>query len=245
MISDKEAVLSRTQLWDCSALEARGILWYPNEFVIRFVAKYVRKRLGFDNYEVIREVKRVLDLGCGHGRHVIMFAEQGYEVFGIDISEVAISFAREWVQRLQLHADLRVGTVVTLPYDNEFFDLVVSHGVLDHVYAEEAEKAVEEVHRVLRSNGLFYVDLISTLESGYGQGTEVAKNTYIVPEGVEAGVPQRFFELEHIRDLLEARFAILDVVLSQWEPVFGRGFSNLDKLSYPRAARYHVACQKK
>ncbi|TAJ10909.1 MAG: class I SAM-dependent methyltransferase [Nitrospirae bacterium] len=235
------------ELWERTATDTRGVVWYPNEFVIRFLAKYVRKRVGIDEYRVIHEITRALDLGCGHGRHVIMLAEQGYDVAGIDISDVAIGVARDWVAKKGLKADLRTGTVTALPYSDSVFDLVMSHGVLDHIYYDESREAVREIHRVLKPNGLLYVDLISALESGCGQGREVGRRTYIVPDGAEAGVPQRFFELEDVMDLLRDHFTIQDVVLSQWEPVFGEGFSNLDKENgrYPRAARYHVAAIRK
>lgn len=235
------------ELWDRTTADTRGVVWYPNEFVIRFLAKYVRKRVGIDEYRVIHEVTRALDLGCGHGRHVIMLAEHGYHVSGIDISDIAIAIAREWVTQKGLKADLQTGTVTALPYGDNVFDLVVSHGVLDHIYYDESRQAVGEIHRVLKPNGLLYVDLISALESGCGQGQEVGRRTYIVPDGAEAGVPQRFFELGDVMDLLQDHFEIRDVVLSQWEPVYGAGFSNLDKENgcYPRAARYHVAAMRK
>jgi len=235
------------ELWERTAADTSGIVWYPNEFVVRFLAKYVRKRTGLNDYRVMHDVTRALDLGCGHGRHVIMLAEQGYEVSGIDISDVAIAVAREWVAQKGLKADLQVGSVTALPYGDGIFDLVISHGVLDHVYYDESKRAIREVRRVLKRNGLLYVDLISALESGCGQGREVGKRTYIVSDGAEAGVPQRFFELEDVADLLQDGFEIRDVVLSQWEPVQGGGFSNLDKENsrYPRAARYHVAALRK
>lgn len=235
------------ELWERTAADARGIVWYPNEFIIRFLAKYVRKRVGVNEYRVIHGVARALDLGCGHGRHVIMLAEQGYEVSGIDISDVAIAIAREWVTQKGLKADLQTGTVTALPYGDNVFDLVVSHGVLDHIYYDESRQAVREIHRVLKPKGLLYVDLISALESGCGQGLEVGRRTYVVPDGVEAGVPQRFFELEDVMDLLQDHFAIQDIVLSQWEPVYGEGFSNPDKEigKYSRTARYHVAALRK
>lgn len=102
---------------------------------------------------MIHQVRRVLDLGCGHGRHVVMLAEQGYEVSGIDISDVAIGVARDWVAQMGLRADLRTGTATTLPYGEGVFDLVISHGVLDHIYYEESQQAVREIHRVLKPMG--------------------------------------------------------------------------------------------
>lgn len=219
--------------------------WYPNEFIVRFLAKYARKRTGLDTYQVRNDdIKRVLDLGCGCGRHLIMLAREGYDTYGLDISQRAIAFAQQWLEREGLKADLRVGSAMKLPYGEGSFDLVISHGVLDHMYWKDARKATKEVARVLRSRGLFYVDLVSTRESGYGQGRQIDQWTYFVPEGIEVETVQRFYEFEHIFELLKNSFEVLDVVHDEWQAVYGVGFSVLDKEEYPRLARFHIAAQK-
>lgn len=45
------------------------------------------------------EVKKVLDLGSGVGRHCVLLASSGFEVIGMDISKNALKMARRWVQR--------------------------------------------------------------------------------------------------------------------------------------------------
>jgi SAM-dependent methyltransferase len=44
-------------------------------------------------------VKRVLDLGCGSGRHLIHLSKHGFDVFGIDISKHGLKIAREWLNK--------------------------------------------------------------------------------------------------------------------------------------------------
>lgn len=220
--------------------------WYPNEFIVRFLAKYVRKRIGLDTYQVGRgDIKRVMDLGCGCGRHLIMLAREGYDTYGLDISQRAIAFAQQWLEQESLKADLRVGSAINLPWGEGSFDLVISNGVLDHMRWEDARQATKEVARVLKSQGLFYVSLVSTRESGYGQGQQIDQYTYLVQEGVEAGTVQRFYEFEHLFELLNDSFEVLDVVHDEWQAVYGVGFSALDKDEYPRLARFHVAAQKR
>jgi methylase of polypeptide subunit release factors len=41
------------------------------------------------------KAKRILDLGCGTGRHVIALAKKGFEVYGVDISKKALNLAKE------------------------------------------------------------------------------------------------------------------------------------------------------
>src|SRR4051794_33801232 len=63
---------------------------------------------------------RVLDIGCGAGAFLRLVAERGGESCGIDASDALIAFA---LGRLP-HADLRVGEMEDLPWEDDTFDLV-------------------------------------------------------------------------------------------------------------------------
>ena len=180
--------------------------WYPNENIIRFCARLIQKRLTYDEVEVKRKVKRVLDLGCGNGRHAIYFAREGMESCGIDISSTAIEWAQDWAKREGFTIDFRVGDIANLPFPDQHFDVVVSHGVLDHIPMEVAKKAVGEVARVLTSKGLFYFDLKSADDSDFAIGEEAGKNTFVVPDGFEKGLIQHFFTLEEVHELMDQLF---------------------------------------
>ena len=176
--------------------------WYPNENIIRFCARLIQKRLTYDEVEIKRKVGRVLDLGCGNGRHAVYFAREGMEACGIDISETAIAWAKDWADREGFEIDFRVGNIAELPYPDRHFDVVVSHGVLDHIPMDHAVRAVQEVARVLPTGGLFYFDLKSADDSEFGVGAEAEKNTFVVGEGFEKGLIQHFFTFEEIQELM-------------------------------------------
>jgi ubiquinone/menaquinone biosynthesis C-methylase UbiE len=180
--------------------------WYPNENIIRFCARLIQKRLTYDEREIKRKVNRVLDLGCGNGRHAIYFAREGMEACGIDISSTAIEWAQDWAKREGFKIDFRVGNIAELPYPDQHFDVVVSHGVLDHMRMDEAKRAVAEVARVLTPKGLFYFDLKSADDTDFGVGEEADKNTFVVTDGFEKGLIQHFFTLDEIHELMGQLF---------------------------------------
>lgn len=180
--------------------------WYPNENIIRFCARLIQKRLTYDKVEIKKKIKRVLDLGCGNGRHAIYFAREGMEACGIDISSTAIEWARDWAKREGFAIDFQVGNIAELPYPDQHFDVVVSHGVLDHIPMADARRAVAEVARVLTPKGLFYLDLKSADDADFGVGEETDKNTFVVTDGFEKGLIQHFFTLEEIHELMGQLF---------------------------------------
>ncbi|MBU9888248.1 MAG: class I SAM-dependent methyltransferase [Candidatus Omnitrophica bacterium] len=67
---------------------------------------------------------RILDIGCGTGRHAIELAKRGYEVTGVDLSGNQIKRAREKAQEAGVTVDFRIQDARHLPFDGEF-DLAV------------------------------------------------------------------------------------------------------------------------
>ena len=63
--------------------------------------------------------KDFLDLGCGIGRHTVLFAENGFNVSGFDISKEGIRKTKEWLKNLDLKAALKVGDMLELPYSRQ------------------------------------------------------------------------------------------------------------------------------
>jgi SAM-dependent methyltransferase len=213
--------------WDDVYSKNYMTMWYPNEDIIRFCSRLVQKQLTHDKFDVKRKVERVLDLGCGNGRHAMYFARQGFKAAGIDVSEQAIDWARDWAKRERLEIDFRVGDIANLPFADGSFDVVVSHGVLDHVHYETARKAAAEVRRVLRPQGLFYCDLRSTEDFEYGVGERAGKNTFVVSEGYERGLVQHFFSRAETEELFDGLFRILysEITENRLGPDFQRKYS--------------------
>lgn len=252
----------KEDVWDGVYSKKRfGGTWYPNEGVVRFAARYLKRRVGVEVYDVKRDARRILDAGCGNGRHVIFFAEQGFDVYSIDISKEAIEIAKAWLALAKkgLKADLRVGDIEKLPFDDEYFDVVISAEVLDHIPFSKAKKAMEEIRRVLMPNGYIYITLRSTEDSEFGRGKKVDKNTFILQEGYEKGVIQHYFDLEEIKQLFEG-FKIFDIELHEerFPDVFTvdkaflqsfKGAKNIIDLSKPidmnlKYSRWHIAAEK-
>ena len=88
--------------WDRSYAKRDNFLFHPHEDVIRFVARFIRKRVGLVDFRDVAPGASegpILDLGCGIGRHVVFCHEMGLEAYGIDLSGEAIGVAVEWALR--------------------------------------------------------------------------------------------------------------------------------------------------
>lgn len=97
----------------------------------------------------------VLEAGCGIGTDAARFAQAAARYTGVDFSASALSLARRRFSLEGLSGRFTAGSVMSLPFADESFDLVFSHGVIHHVLDTEA--AIDEFHRVLRPGGTLLV----------------------------------------------------------------------------------------
>lgn len=94
----------------------------------------------------------ILDAGCGTGGNLRWLARYGRVIIGLDLADDALRFCRESNRN-----DLIQASVADLPFADETFDLVTSFDVLVQLKEDDAEKAVREMHRVLRGGGVALV----------------------------------------------------------------------------------------
>ena len=181
--------------WDEYFENGTYIEWVPHESLVRFVARWLKGT----NPEKIK----VLDHGCGAGRHTVYLAEKGYNTYGVDISSKGLEIVRQRLASKCLKTDLKQGSIYELPYPSHYFEAVVSVGVLDHILFKNAKVAISEISRVLKAKGLLYLTLRSSRDTGCGQGEEIERNTFMIPEDAEAGIPQHFYTKEEIMELLQ------------------------------------------
>jgi SAM-dependent methyltransferase len=94
---------------------------------------------------------KVLEIGCGLGTDGAQFAEAGADYTGVDLTEAAVELARKRFELFKLPGTFQTADAENLNFADEGFDLVYSHGVLHHT--PDTEKAIREIHRVLRPGG--------------------------------------------------------------------------------------------
>ncbi len=94
---------------------------------------------------------KVLEIGCGLGTDGAQFAEAGANYTGVDLTEAAVELARKRFELFNLQGQFQTADAENLDFPDDSFDLVYSHGVLHHT--PDTQKAIDEVHRVLRPGG--------------------------------------------------------------------------------------------
>ena len=152
-----------------------------------------------------KDKKDFLDLGCGRGRHSILFGKNGFNVHAFDISEEAIKSTKEWAESENLTFDYKVGDMLELPYDDNSMDSILCRNVISHTDTEGIKKVISEIERVLKKGGECYLTLASKSTWGYKQDWPmVDDNTKLcMNEGPEYKVPHFYADYYLIKELFK------------------------------------------
>lgn len=157
-------------IWD-AVFTARAWGRYPSEELVVFVSRTFGSLSD-------RGSARLLELGCGPGANVWFMAREGYQVSGIDGSKVAIERATDRLASEGLRADLHVGDLVSLPFEDSSFHGVFDIAAIQHNVSRDQRLIVEEARRVLKPGGKLFAIVIGAGSWGEGSGSEIEPGTF-------------------------------------------------------------------
>lgn len=132
------------------------------------------------------QCKTILDVGCGNGRNLVYFLQQGFEVYGIDPASERIEEVKRMSQHLAPDNAINnfvVAKAETIPFGDKFFDVVVCNAVLH--FAENKnhfETMLHSIWRVIKPGGFLFARLATDI----GIESLVKKTEtglYILPDG--------------------------------------------------------------
>lgn len=98
---------------------------------------------------------KLLDVGLGRGLLEESMDRIGFKLYGIDISKTAI----DKMINKGIKGEFIIGSILKIPFDNNFFDFVVALEVLEHISPRDTFQALRELKRVLKERGLLIVSV--------------------------------------------------------------------------------------
>lgn len=144
--------------------------------------------------------KKLLDLGCGNGKHSIYFSKEGFDVYASDIDCRLIN---ENLRHLNIsNINVYEHSFTNIPYENDFFDAVICTSTIHHAIIDDIKKGINEIYRVLRPNGYFIFDIVSKEDKSYGLGIKVEENTFIGSREGEENIPHHYTDEKELKLLL-------------------------------------------
>ncbi|HNY12383.1 MAG TPA: class I SAM-dependent methyltransferase [Candidatus Wallbacteria bacterium] len=162
---------------------------------------------------------KIWDQCCGAGRHSILAAKMGCDVYASDVSENGIAHLKKMLGAENLTANLEISDMTMDPWKDERFHGVICWDAIHHNTLKNVEKAIEIIYDRLVEGGMFIASIISAGEGALKKGREIEKNTFVRDEGDESGVPHHFFDEAEIKRVFKKwkKVALLENVVRHVE----------------------------
>lgn len=188
------------QFWN----DPRNVKWFndypPSDYWVEFLEK-INDRKG----------KKSLDLGCGAGRHTRLLKKLGFDVYACDrhlgmVQQTQSNLKTMGWSESKLKKRITKQSIENLPYKNNFFDLIICHGVYHNAFdLKMLKKSIAESSRVLKKEGQLLFNIF-TNELKPKDLRIIDKNNflYLTKEGLKVILvsPDKFLELASQNGLL-------------------------------------------
>ncbi|RJO60538.1 class I SAM-dependent methyltransferase [candidate division WS5 bacterium] len=199
------------------------------------------------------EGKDILDIGCGYGWFELNALNRGVsKITAMEVTENDLKTIKTEIKDKKV--DFRVGSATKLPFEDNKFDTAVCWEVVEHIPKNEENIMLNEIHRVLKSNGVLYL---------------TAPNNSFFANILDPAwfFGHRHYGVHHLRDLVSDKFqitdlqvkgglwsvlGILNMYVSKWvfrrKPIFKEFFNKKEDVEYKGSQGFvniFLKCQRK
>jgi 2-polyprenyl-3-methyl-5-hydroxy-6-metoxy-1,4-benzoquinol methylase len=169
---------------------------YDNEIFVKGTVgecDFIEKEIGFN------KSLKIIDIGCGTGRHSIELTKRGYIVTGIDLSESQLQRAKEKAKKQSLQIDFQIHDARNLPFRNEFdLSIMLCEGAFPLMETDEMNfEILKSASLSLKSQGKL---IFTTLNGLFPLHQSIEKFCASAGENGNAVYKKNTFDLMTFRD---------------------------------------------
>lgn len=171
--------------------------------------KYINLNFDYKFIDIFKQnnIFYVCDAACGFGKYSAILSKNSFNVSGFDISEDSVNITKEILNNLNLKFDkFYVCSITDIKYEDEYFDGVVAHAVMDHLTGEQALKALDELFRITKKNGLVYISFDGLGEDDIEIQHEVLEDgSFRYVDNVRNGMIFKYYNNDEIYELVKEK----------------------------------------
>lgn len=123
--------------------------------------------------------KIILDCGAGGDQPPLgLFAQAGYQTYGLELNEEQLEKARKYEIQKGQELNISLGNMCNMEFDDDSFSFVYSYNSVFHMKKIYVDQTIQEMKRVLKPQGLLFVNFLSTSDHRCGIGPQVGDHEY-------------------------------------------------------------------
>jgi len=131
------------------------------------------------NSEKTNKTTKILDCGAGGQMPPLsLFHTYGFDTTGIDLDQNQVDKANAYGHSKDQMLNIQRGDMTKLDFPDETFDYVYSYNSIFHMKKDQVKLALKEMKRVLKKDGLLFVNFLSVDDFRCGEGPHLGDNQY-------------------------------------------------------------------
>jgi len=171
----------------------------PDKFTTR--AFYVKHLAPYEYVKCYASNAIVLDAGTSHGYGANYLAQTARQVVGIDLNEDSIKKASRDYNKKNLQ--FTVCDVLNIEFPEEYFDIIISSQVIEHIPLDQLGRYLSELNRILKKGGVCFISTLNLTHNLKGRAPkEYDKSPHHVKE----------FTASELSDSLKTQFAKVEIL---------------------------------
>jgi ubiquinone/menaquinone biosynthesis C-methylase UbiE len=123
--------------------------------------------------------KDIIDLGAGGGDPPLyLFYKYGFSTMGIEIDNFYLDLAQKFCKGRKINLNIKKGDMRKISLEENSFSFIYSIYTIFHMSKTDVKLAMDEIYRVLRPNGLCFINFVSVDDVYYGEGVDLGNNQW-------------------------------------------------------------------
>jgi len=143
--------------------------------------------------------RKVLDISCGIGRHMLFYEKKGVLAIGLDNSPIAVKRCQSILKENNKDANVVLASMYRMPILSGSFDMIISLYSIYHGTIEEIQELINEIFRILQNGGRALIN-VAKYTHPINDELEIETRTYI--RGSRKNGIHHYFLLEEILEMV-------------------------------------------
>lgn len=185
-------------------------LWQSEsaEELLKYLEGYYK--FSYNIMEIFKQngIKKICDAACGFGGYTLAYVSNGFEVESFDVSKAAVDFTKMGLEKYGFDTSkVKVADMLKTEYEDSYFDGVLVNSVIDHLTAEDAKKALDEMFRIVREGGLVAISFDGLEDDDVTAEHEILEDGSFRYTGEDArkGMIFHQYDVDEINSLLQGK----------------------------------------
>lgn len=154
---------------------------YPSEYCLKFFN-------GNNKYKkIIKKNKKILDIGFGDGRDLVLFDNLKMNVYGVEIHKKIVDEVKKNLFKMGIKPNLSVGTNIKTIYKNNFFDFVFSASTSS--YLENKNVSIDNIfsyiYSLCKKNAYFFGFILGHKSTIIKNSKKIKKNVFCLYDNLK------------------------------------------------------------